>query len=44
MAPPIPSLIGPGVIIVLLGVTIVIGVAVAAVRLRKKAINIVNIQ
>ncbi|MEM3443065.1 MAG: hypothetical protein QXM86_04330 [Candidatus Bathyarchaeia archaeon] len=43
MAPPTPSLVGPGVIIVLLGATVAIAVAVAAVKLRKKTINIVNV-
>lgn len=36
--------LSPDIIVVLLGATIAIGVAVAAVKLRKKVINIVNIQ
>jgi hypothetical protein len=36
--------LSPDIIMMLIGATIIIGVAVAAVRLRKKAINIVNIQ
>ncbi|MEM3752142.1 MAG: hypothetical protein QXM65_04185 [Candidatus Bathyarchaeia archaeon] len=44
MAPPNPSLIGPGVIIILLGATIAIAVVVAAVKLHKKTVNIVNVQ
>jgi hypothetical protein len=43
-APSIPMLVTPEMLEILLGATIAIGVAVAAVRLRKKAINIVNIQ
>jgi hypothetical protein len=43
-APPIPTLIKPALLMILIGATIVIAVAVAAVKLRKKTVNIVNIQ
>jgi len=43
-APPIPTLIKPQLLITLIGVTIAIAVAVAAVKLRKKTVNIVNVQ
>lgn len=43
-APPIPTLIKPGLLVILIGATIAIAVAVAAVKLRKKTVNIVNVQ
>ena len=43
-APPIPTLIKPQLLITLIGATIAIAVAVAAVKLRKKIVNIVNVQ
>jgi len=43
-APPIPTLIKPALLMILIGATIVIAVAVAAVKLRKKTVNIVNVQ
>jgi len=43
-APLIPMLVTPTLLAILIGATIVIGAAVAAVRLRKKTVNIVNVQ
>jgi hypothetical protein len=42
-APTIPTLTGPMMLAVLIGATLVIAVAVAAVRMMKKPVNIVNI-
>jgi hypothetical protein len=42
-APTIPTLTGPMMLAVLIGATLVIAVAVAAVRVMKKPVNIVNI-
>ncbi|MDI6691368.1 MAG: hypothetical protein QME50_05815, partial [Candidatus Bathyarchaeota archaeon] len=43
MTPTVPSLIKPGVLIILIGATVAIAVAVAAVKLWKKPVNIVNV-
>jgi hypothetical protein len=43
-APIIPTLVTPTLLAILIGATIAIAVAVAAVRLRKKMVNIVNVQ
>jgi hypothetical protein len=43
-APPIPTLIKPALLMILIGATIAIAVAVATVKLRKKTVNIVNVQ
>ncbi|MGB9741264.1 MAG: hypothetical protein ACP5IM_04945 [Candidatus Bathyarchaeia archaeon] len=43
-AQPVPTLVTPEMLIILLAATVVIGVAVAAVKLRKKTVNVVNIQ
>ena len=43
-APAIPTFVKPIMLAVLIGATIAIAVAVAAVKLRKKPVNIVNIQ
>nr|MDO8097989.1 hypothetical protein [Candidatus Njordarchaeota archaeon] len=43
-APSIPTLIKPVMLMILIGATIAIAIAVATVKLRKKTINIVNIQ
>ena len=42
-APTIPTLTGPMMLAILIGATLVIAVAVVAVRMRKKSVNIVNI-
>ncbi|MEM3623304.1 MAG: hypothetical protein QXR76_06010 [Candidatus Bathyarchaeia archaeon] len=42
-APTIPTLTGPMMLAILIGATLVIAVAVVAVRMRKKPVNIVNI-
>jgi len=42
-APTIPTLTGPMMLVILIGATLVIAVAVVAVRMRKKSVNIVNI-
>jgi hypothetical protein len=42
-APTIPTLTGPMMLAVLIGATLVIAVAVAAVRVMKKPVNIVNV-
>ena len=43
-APIIPTLVTPALLAVLIGATMTIAVAIAAVKLRKKPINIVNVQ
>jgi hypothetical protein len=43
-APIIPTLVTPTHLAILIGATIAIAVAVAAVKLRKKTVNIVNVQ
>ncbi|MGQ9531007.1 MAG: hypothetical protein ACUVQX_03645, partial [Candidatus Bathycorpusculaceae bacterium] len=43
MAPTIPTLTSQTMLAILLGATLVIGIAVAAVRMRKKSVNIVNV-
>jgi hypothetical protein len=43
-APMIPTLVTPTLLAILIGATIAIAVAVAAVRFRKKMVNIVNVQ
>lgn len=42
-APPIPTFIKPGLIIILIGATMAIAVAVAAVKMRKKPVNILSV-
>ena len=44
MAPTIPTLIPPIMLAILIGATIAIAIAVAAVKIKKKPVNIVNIQ
>jgi hypothetical protein len=41
---PLPTLIRPELLMILIGATIAIAVAVAAVKLRKKTVNILNVQ
>ncbi len=43
LTPPIPTLVTPELLMVLIGATILIAVAVAAVKLRKKTVNLVSI-
>jgi hypothetical protein len=43
-APMIPMLVTPTLLAILIGATIAIAVVVAAVKLRKKTVNIVNVQ
>jgi len=43
-APAIPTLVNPELLMVLIGTTIAIAVAVAAVRLRRKTVDIVSVQ
>ncbi|NWG10732.1 hypothetical protein HXY33_03135 [Candidatus Bathyarchaeota archaeon] len=43
-APSIPMLVAPVLLAILIGATITIAVAVAAIRLQKKPVNIVNVQ
>jgi hypothetical protein len=44
IVPPIPTLIKPIMLMILIGATIAIAAAVVAVKLRKKPVNIVNVQ
>jgi hypothetical protein len=41
---PLSTLIRPKLLMILIGATIAIAVAVAAVKLRKKTVNILNVQ
>jgi len=44
LTPPIPTLVTPNLLMVLIGATILIAVAVAAVKARKKTVNLLNVQ
>lgn len=44
IVPPIPTLIKPIMLMILIGATIAMAAAVVAVKLRKKPVNIVNVQ
>lgn len=43
-APTIPTLINPIMLAILIGTTVAIAIAIAAIKIRKKTVNIVNVQ